>query len=169
MASLNKVFLMGNLTRDPELRYLPSGTAVCEFGLATNRKYKDGQGNLQEDTCFVDISVFGKQAETANQYLSKGRPLFIEGRLKYDQWQAKDGSKRSKLRIIAENFQFLGAGQKKAPLTDEELEALAARVAALSNKKKEEEPVTNGSELEEVDWDGDVPATTTPVEEEEIA
>jgi single-strand DNA-binding protein len=109
MASFNRVILLGNLTRDPQLRYLPSNVAVCEFGLAVNRRYRDRDGNQKEDVCFVDISAFGKQAETINQYMSKGRPILIEGRLKLDQWTGQDGTKRSKLSVVAEGFQFVGA------------------------------------------------------------
>ena len=109
MASFNKVLLMGNLTRDPELRYIPSGTAVAKFGLAVNRDYVDKQsGEKKENVCFVDITVWGKQAETCNQYLSKGRPVFIEGRLEFSSWETKEGDKRSKLEVIAERVQFLG-------------------------------------------------------------
>lgn len=108
MANFNKVILMGNLTRDPELKYLPSNTAVCEFGLAVNRTWRDANGQQQEDTCFVDCACFGRAAETLNQYMSKGKPLLIDGRLKYDSWTAQDGTKRSKLRVVVENFQFVG-------------------------------------------------------------
>jgi single-strand DNA-binding protein len=108
MANFNKVMLLGNLTRDPELRYLPSQTAVVEFGLAINRKYKGQDGSVKEETCFVDCQAFGKPAETLNKYCRKGNPLFIEGRLKFDSWKKQDGSKASKLRIIVENFQLLG-------------------------------------------------------------
>jgi single-strand DNA-binding protein len=108
MASYNRVILMGNLTRDPQLRYLPSNTAVCDFGLATNRKYKDRDGNQKEDVCFVDVSAFGKQAEIINEYMSKGRPILIEGRLKFDSWTNKDGQKRSKHGVVVDNFQFVG-------------------------------------------------------------
>jgi single-strand DNA-binding protein len=109
VASLNKVFLMGNLTRDPELRYIPSGTAVCEFGLAMNREYQDRtSGERKEDVCFVDVVVWAKQAETCNQYLSKGRSVFVEGRLQYEQWE-KEGAKRSRLRVVADRVQFLGS------------------------------------------------------------
>ncbi len=108
MASLNRVFLIGNLTRDPELKYTQSGLAVCEFGLAVNRKYKTGQGEDREETMFADITVFARQAETASEYLSKGRSVFIEGRLKLDQWTNSEGQKRSKLSIVAERVQFLG-------------------------------------------------------------
>jgi single-strand DNA-binding protein len=111
MPSLNKVFVMGNLTRDPETRFTPSGTAVAQFGLATNRRWRDRQsGEMREETTFVDIEVWGKQAELAGQYLVKGRPVFIEGRLKLDQWEDRNtGQKRSKLKIVGENFQFLGS------------------------------------------------------------
>lgn len=110
MANFNKVLLIGNLTRDPQLSYLPSQTAVAEFGLAVNRTWTGKDGEKKEDTCFVDCRVFGKQAETINKYLSKGRPVFVEGRLDFDTWTAQDGSKRSKHRVTVENFQFLGSG-----------------------------------------------------------
>lgn len=109
MASFNKVFLMGNLTRDPQLTYLPSQTPVVDFGLAVNRRWTDKSGEQKESTCFVDCRAFGRQAETINKYLTKGRPLFIEGRLDFDQWTAQDGTKRSKHRITVESFQFVGA------------------------------------------------------------
>ena len=110
MASLNKVMLIGNLTRDPQLSFLPSQTPVVEFSLAINRTVKKQEGSQGEETCFVDCQMFGKRAEVINQYLKKGDPLFVEGRLKFDSWQAQDGSKRSKLRVLAENFEFLGKG-----------------------------------------------------------
>ena len=109
MASFNKVLLMGNLTRDPQLKYLPSQTAVVEFGLACNRKFRTANGEDKEEVTFVDITSFGKQAEVINQYFTKGKPIFIEGRLKYDQWEDKSGGgKRSKLTVVVENFQFVG-------------------------------------------------------------
>ncbi len=110
MPNLNRVLLMGNLTRDPEIRYTPSGMAVASFGLATNRRFRDKtSGELREEVTFVDIDLFGKQAELAGQYLAKGRPLFLEGRLKLDQWEDRaTGQKRSKLKVIGERFQFLG-------------------------------------------------------------
>lgn len=110
MASLNKVLLMGNMTRDPQLSYLPSQTPVVEFGLAVSRKYKKQDGTMAEDVCFVDCQMFGKRAETVNKYFKKGEPIFVEGRLKFDSWQAQDGSKRSKLRVFVENFEFIGRG-----------------------------------------------------------
>jgi len=111
MANFNKVILAGNLTRDPQLNYTPSQTAVCEFGLAINRRYRGGDGQQRDDTCFVECQAWGKAAEIINQYMSKGRPLLVEGRLTYDSWEGKDGQKRSKLRVTVENFQFLGSGQ----------------------------------------------------------
>jgi single-strand DNA-binding protein len=110
-ANFNRVILAGNLTRDPQLRYLPSNTAVCEFGLATNRRYRDRDGNTKEEVCFVDISAWGRQGEVINQYMTKGRSILIEGRLKFDSWTAQDGQKRNKLTVVAENFQFIGGGR----------------------------------------------------------
>ena len=109
MANLNKVMLIGNMTRDPQLSYLPSQTPVVEFGLAISRRYKKQDGSQGEDVCFVDCQMFGKRAEVINQYLKKGDPIFVEGRLKFDSWE-KDGQKRSKLRVFVENFEFLGKG-----------------------------------------------------------
>ncbi|MDD5457959.1 MAG: single-stranded DNA-binding protein [Phycisphaerae bacterium] len=109
MANLNKMFLIGNLTRDPQLSYLPSQTAVVDFGLATNRTWTGQDGQKKEQVCFVDCRAFGKQAETLNKYMNKGKSIFIEGRLDFDQWTAQDGSKRSKHRVTVENFQFLGS------------------------------------------------------------
>jgi len=108
-ANLNKVFLMGNLTRDPEVRYTPKGTAVGEFGLAINDSYKAQDGTIKESVTYVDIEVWSRQAETCKQYLSKGRPVFIEGSLKFDQWESPEGQKKSKLRVRAERVQFLGS------------------------------------------------------------
>ena len=112
MGNFNKVILLGNLTRDPQLSYLPSQTPVVEFGLAINRKWTAQDGSQRDDTCFVDCQMYGKRAEVINKYLKKGNPLFVEGRLKFDSWQAQDGSKRSKLRVFVENFEFIGGGQR---------------------------------------------------------
>src|SRR3954449_4589368 len=109
MASYNKVILMGNLTRDPQMKYLPSQTAVTEFGLACNRKFKTQAGEDKEEVTFVDCTAFGRTGEVINQYFTKGKPIFIEGRLKYDQWEDKQGGgKRSKITVVVENFQFVG-------------------------------------------------------------
>ena len=110
MANFNKVLLMGNLTRDPQLSYLPSQTAVVEFGLAVNRRWKSREGEDKNETCFIDCRAFGRQAENINKYLSKGRPVLVEGRLTFDSWTAQDGTRRSKHRVTVENFQFLPGG-----------------------------------------------------------
>jgi single-strand DNA-binding protein len=109
MASLNKVFLIGNLTRDPQLRYTPSGTAVADLGIAVNRNWTGQDGQKHEEVTFVDVTLWARQAELAGEYLSKGRPVFIEGRLQLDQWQDKEGQKRQRLRVVGERMQFLGA------------------------------------------------------------
>lgn len=109
MASLNKVMLIGNLTRDPELRVTPKGTAICQFGIAVNRQYKDESGATRDDTTFVDIEAWGKTGENIAKYMVKGRPIFIEGRLKLDTWDDKTtGEKRSKMKVVCEMGQFLG-------------------------------------------------------------
>lgn len=108
MASLNKVLLMGNLTRDPETRYTPAGRAVGDLRLAVNRRFKTGDGQDREETCFVDVVVWGRQAETCGEYLHKGSPVLVEGRLQYEEWE-KDGKKNSRLRVVAERVQFMGS------------------------------------------------------------
>ena len=108
MSNYNKVLLMGRLTRDPELRYTPQGTPVSEIGLAINREYMAGNERRKEST-FVDVTFWGRQAEVVCQYLKKGGPIFVEGRLSFDSWEAQDGQRRSKLRVVATNFQFIGA------------------------------------------------------------
>ena len=108
MANFNKVLLVGNLTRDPELKHTPSNQAVATIGLAVNRQYTTKDGEKREEPTFVDCEAWGRTAEVVSQYLSKGRPVLVEGRLKLDQWQDKDGNNRSKLRVVIENFQFLG-------------------------------------------------------------
>jgi single-strand DNA-binding protein len=110
MANFNKILLIGNLTRDPQLSYTPNQTPVVDFGLATNRKWTGQDGSQREETCFVDCRMFGKRAEVINKYCKKGNPLFIEGRLTFDSWEAQDGSKRSKHRVTVMNFEFLGGG-----------------------------------------------------------
>jgi single-strand DNA-binding protein len=122
MANFNKVILAGNLTRDPELRYTPKGTAVAKIGIAINRSWKSESGEMKEEVTFVDVDAFGRTAETIGQYFKKGRPILIEGRLKYEQWDDKQsGAKRSKLGVVMENFQFMdskvggGDGGSEAP------------------------------------------------------
>jgi len=108
MANLNKVFLIGNLTRDPELRYTPGGTAVANLGIAVNRRFKDSSGELKEEVCFLTVTVWDKQAEACCQYLKKGRPVFVEGVLQSRFWETNDGQKRSAIDVRAERVQFLG-------------------------------------------------------------
>jgi len=115
MANFNKVILLGNLTRDPQLRYLPNQTPVADFGLAVNRRWRGPNGEDREEVTFVDCTAWARQAEVINQYVRKGSPIFIEGRLKYDSWEDKQGGgKRSRLSVVVENFQLLG-GRGDAP------------------------------------------------------
>jgi single-strand DNA-binding protein len=112
MANFNKVILAGNLTRDPELRYTSKGTAIAKIGLAINRTWKNEAGETKEEVTFVDVDAFGRTAEVIGQYLKKGRPILVEGRLKLDQWDDKQtGQKRSRLGVVMENFQFIDSGR----------------------------------------------------------
>ena len=111
MANYNKVILMGNLTRDPQLSFLPSQTPVVEIGLAVNRKWKGQDGQQKEETCFVDCKAFGRQAENINKYFAKGKPILVEGRLEYSAWEDKEGNKRSKHRVVIDRFEFVDSGQ----------------------------------------------------------
>ena len=134
MASFNKVILMGNLTRDPEMRYTPSGTPIASFGLAVNRRYRQGD-EQKEEVCFVDISTFGRQAELAGEYLSKGRMVLIEGRLNYRAWEDQNGQRRNKLDVVAERVNFMpratqdgggsrpGTGPGPGPYRDDDVPA----------------------------------------------
>jgi single-strand DNA-binding protein len=108
MSSFNRVILLGNITRDPEVRTTATGHTICKLGLATSRQYSTRDGERREETTFVDVDCFGKQAEVIAKYMRKGRPLMVEGRLKLDQWETNDGQKRSKLGVVLENFQFVG-------------------------------------------------------------
>ena len=111
MASYNKVILMGNLTRKPEVRFTPGGMAICKVGLAVNRRFKDQSGNWKEEPTFVDVTIFGKRGEAFAKYHDKGKPAFIEGELRLDQWEDKQsGEKRSKLHVVGNEWQFVGAG-----------------------------------------------------------
>ena len=120
MASLNKVLLIGNLTKDPELRYTPNGTAVTNLRVAVNRKFKDRTGELKEDTCFITVTAWDKQAEICNQYLQKGRAVFVEGILQSRSWETGDGQKRSTIDVRAERIQFLGGAVKTEGATGSE-------------------------------------------------
>jgi single-strand DNA-binding protein len=125
MASFNRIILVGNLTRDPQLSYTPSNVAVCKFGIATNHKWKD-----REETCFVDCTLFGKGGEVFNQYMGKGRSVLIEGRLKLDQWTTPEGDKRSKHEVIVENFTFLGGGRGDGNAKGAEMSAAAVEATS---------------------------------------
>lgn len=123
MANINRVFIAGNLTRDPQVRFLANEQAVANFGVAINRRYKGSDGAMKEETTFVDVEAWGRQAELVGQYLTKGRGCLIEGRLKLDSWEDKEGKKQSKLRVVADNVQFLDSrprqGGGDAPAGDE--------------------------------------------------
>lgn len=120
MAHLNKVMLIGNLTRDPELRYVPNGTAVANFSVAVNRTYKDSNGEKKQETSFVRIVVWGKRAEVCGEYLTKGKPVFIEGRLKSRTWEDQAGNKKSALDVVADNVQFLAHKKDQKQNQEEE-------------------------------------------------
>jgi single-strand DNA-binding protein len=109
-ASLNKVLLMGNLTRDPEVKYTPKGTAVCDLGMAINDSFKAQDGTIKETVTYVDVEVWGRTAENCKQYLTKGRPVFVEGQLRLDQWETPQGEKKSRMKVRADRVQFLGGG-----------------------------------------------------------
>jgi single-strand DNA-binding protein len=119
MPNLNKVLLMGNLTRDPQISYLPSQTAVADFGLAVNKSWTNKDGTKKESTLFVDCKAYGKPAEIIGKYVTKGKPLFVEGELTFQSWQAKDGTKRSKLFVTVSGFQFLGGDKAERSEPDE--------------------------------------------------
>ncbi|MCM8822500.1 MAG: single-stranded DNA-binding protein [Candidatus Omnitrophica bacterium] len=135
MASLNKVFLIGRLTRDPELRYTPSGSAVASFGLAVNREYTTKDGSKKEDPCFVNLVVWGKRAEVCAEYLKKGSMIFVEGRLSYRKWETQDKEKRSTIEVSVENFQFL---DRAAPDIQGEIENGAKDEGSEEEKIQEE-------------------------------
>lgn len=112
MASLNKVLLIGNLTRDPDVKMMTNGRPVCNFGLALNRSYKDSEGNKKDETTFVDVECYGPRAEAVGRFFTKGRAIFVEGRLKLDQWESKEGEKRSAIRVVLDNFEFVDSRQE---------------------------------------------------------
>ena len=120
MGSFNRVIIMGNLTRDVELRHIPSGTAVTDLGMAMNEHRKDADGNKVEETVFVDVTLWGRTAEVAAEYLSKGSPVLIEGKLKLDQWETDDGEKRQKLKVVGDRMQMLGSGKGSSPANDKQ-------------------------------------------------
>ena len=139
-ASLNRVFLIGNLTRDPELRYLPTGQAVTTFTIAVNRVYTSGTGEKKEETSFVRVVVWARRAEVCNEYLRKGSPVFVEGRLQSRTWEAQDGTKRSSIEVVANNVQFLGRGTGSREAATEEVQ--------LPSEPLGEEPSKKGGPIE---------------------
>ncbi len=149
MASFNKVILMGNLTRDPELRYTSKGMAIAKFGLAVNRVWRSEAGEQKEETTFVDVDAFGRQAETIGQYLKKGRPVLVEGRLRLDTWDDKQsGQKRSRLGVVLESFQFLGPGPGQSQGSGREANPEATQPRPTENP---------GAPAEEMPSEDDVP------------
>ncbi len=154
MASFNKVILMGNLTRDPELRVTPNGTAICKMGLATSRTYTTQDGNQREETTFVDIDAFGKQAEVIAKYMTKGRPILVEGRLRFDQWENKEGEKRSKLGVVLETFRFVGP---RATQESESASSSAPHIEENSPPPRSEPQPAQQTEGESFDDEDDVP------------
>ncbi len=136
MASLNKVFLMGNLTRDPELRYTPQGAAVVNLGLAVNRFFKDKSGQNQKDTCFINVIVWGQMAEVCNQYLAKGRQIIVEGRLQSRSWKDNEGKNRTTIEVKADNVQFMQP-RAKEETKNVDLGEAPQEVADLENTSEE--------------------------------
>jgi single-strand DNA-binding protein len=147
VASYNRIILVGNLTRDPQLSYTPANTAVCKFGIATNHKWKDREGNAREEVCFVDCTVFGKAGETFNQYMSKGRSVLVEGRLEFQQWTTPEGEKRSKHAVWVENFTFLGSRGDDAGGRGGETNAAAVPATAGASGSGYEAPPPTGDEI----------------------
>ena len=153
MASLNKVLLIGNLTRDPEVRMMSSGRPVCNFGLALNRSYKDADGNKKEEVTFVDIECFGPRAEAVGRFFSKGRPIFVEGRLKLDQWESKEGEKRSAIRVVLDNFEFVDTGKSDGTSTSTEMNTRGNNPASTDSNSPANQPMASS----DPDLDEDVP------------
>ena len=151
MANFNKVLLLGNLTRDPQLSYLPSQTAVVDFGLAVNRRWTGKDGSQRDETCFVDCRAFGRMAENINKYLSKGRPLFVEGRLTFNSWTAQDGTKRSKHRVTVENFQFLpGTARQGGDEIEQSVGDADSQVEQTPNAKDREQQDPDKSGVDDI-------------------
>ena len=155
MASLNKVFIIGNLTRDPELRYIPSGSAVATFTVAVNRVFKSQAGEKKEQVSFIRVVVWGRRAEVCGEYLSKGSPVFVEGRLQSRDWETQDGQKRSTTEVVADNIQFLrmgpkagGPGGKQSPMPEEEIATidLNSEMPPELDRKSGEEPQSKPNE-----------------------
>lgn len=156
MASLNKVLLIGNLTRDPDVRMMSNGRPVCNFGLALNRSYKDAEGNRKDETTFVDVESFGPRAEAVGRFFTKGRAIFIEGRLKLDQWESKEGEKRSALKVVLDSFEFVDSKQEGGSTTPRSAEQTAPPQAGEAQPKPSPSPAPAPAP-ESNDLDDDVP------------
>ena len=153
MASLNKVLLIGNLTRDPDVRMMGNGRPVCNFGLALNRSYKDAEGNRKDETTFVEVESFGPRAEAIGKFFAKGRAIFIEGRLKLDQWESKEGEKRSALKVVLDSFEFVDSKQEGTSAEPRNTESVSSPSPKTAPTKESSPP----SALENTDLDDDVP------------
>ncbi len=152
MASLNKVLLIGNLTRDPDVRMMSNGRPVCNFGIALNRSYKDSEGNRKDETTFVDVECFGPRAEAVGRFFTKGRAIFVEGRLKLDQWESKEGEKRSAIRVVLDNFEFVDSKQDSTTNQSRNIQSTS------SSADITQSPANQDSQLnQEEDLDDDVP------------
>jgi single-strand DNA-binding protein len=149
MPSLNKVLLIGNLTRDPDVRMMSNGRPVCNFGLALNRNYKDSEGNRKEEVTFVDVECFGPRAEAVAKFFTKGRSIFVEGRLKLDQWESKEGEKRSAIRVVLDNFEFVDSKQDGASNQSRNIEMSAPTTAAPAETQRAEPTTSPDSDLDE--------------------
>ncbi|MYB65807.1 single-stranded DNA-binding protein [Candidatus Poribacteria bacterium] len=146
MASYNRVILMGNLTRDPEMKYLPSGTAVTNFGLAMSEKYTDREsGDLKETVCFVDVEAWGRQGEIVNEYLSKGSPVFIEGSLKFDSWETPEGEKRNKLKVRVFRLQLIGGRRDGDEMGGGYTDAIPAEQSQAQPEQTQDQSAGGGS------------------------
>jgi single-strand DNA-binding protein len=158
MASFNKVYLMGNLTRDPEVRTTTTGLKIAKLGLAVNRRYRTRDNEQKEETTFVDIDAFGSQAEVLERYCQKGSPLFVEGRLRLDQWQTSTGDNRSKLTVVLENFQFLGSSRDGSSTEESggSYEASSGSTASSKSPSASSSPASSGSS-DRFEEDEDVP------------
>ena len=154
MANLNRVFLIGNLTRDPEIRYIPSGKAVADLNMAINRKYRTTSGEFKEETCYVSVVAWERQAETAGEYLKKGSAIMVEGSLRYEQWE-KDGEKKSRLRVNADRIQFLD--RLKRPVEPSEAPEAGQRPAAPAAAGEPSEPAASAAPGEEKGDDDNLP------------
>ncbi|MBT3666248.1 MAG: single-stranded DNA-binding protein [Opitutae bacterium] len=151
MASLNRVLLIGNLTRDPDVRMMSNGRPVCNFGIALNRSYKDAEGNRKDETTFVEVESFGPRAEAVGRFFTKGRSIFIEGRLKLDQWESKEGEKRSALRVVLDSFEFVDSKQDASSSNVRSVDSVPPQV--IEDSKNSSLPDKN----KEDDLDDDVP------------